>query len=114
MSSWDKSDFDYLVEDKVITAEDMNLRSKIESITRSLEQLESKRTRINYEIKKQKVSLTRKREELRRVSKRNQKKLTSHLESDELISEATQRDLVLELQRYDAKLLQESDQALNS
>lgn len=112
MSSMDKSDFDYLVEAKVITTEDLNLRSKIESITRSLEALASKRARIDYEIKKQKISLTRKREELKRVTKRNHVKLSVSLESGSLIHELSPEDCLLELQRYDAKLLQESDQAL--
>lgn len=113
MSSMDKSDFDILVEAKVISTEDLNLRSKIESITRSLEALASKKARIDYEIKKQKISLTRKREELKRVTKRNQVKLSVSLESGSLIHELPTRECLLELQRYDAKLLQESDQVLD-
>lgn len=93
---------------QTISTSEKNLRSKIDSIVRSLENLSEKKARIDFEIKRQKKSLTRKREELKRVSKSNQAKVTLTLESKginpDIISEG-----VLELNRLDSKLLQESN-----
>lgn len=45
-----------LEEAQVISTSEKNLRSKIDSIVRSLENLSEKRARIDFEIKRQKVS----------------------------------------------------------
>lgn len=113
MSQMDRSDLDVLVETGTITTEDKNLRSKIESLNRSLKSLESKKERLDYEIKKQRKSLIRKREELKRVSKRNLKKTALALESGILTSDS-ETDGTEALRRYDARLLRESSLLLDS
>lgn len=106
-----KEDLDFLREAKVITTADKNLRCKIDSILRSLENLSAKKLRIEYEIKKQKKSLLRKRQELKKVSKSNQKKLTIALESGNLIESPSEEELSF-LRRLDSILLEESSQQL--
>lgn len=76
-----ESDLDFLALEGVISTSDKNLRSKIGSLLRSIENLEAKRERLTYEINKQKKSLTRKRQELKRVSRSNQKNSSLALES---------------------------------
>lgn len=104
----EKDDLQILVENGVITKEDKNLRSKIESLNRNLENLISKRQRLDFEIKKQQKSLTRKRVELKRVSKRNQGKFSVVIENSNLDETARNADL-LNFKRIDSKLLQESN-----
>lgn len=95
----------------IITTSEKNLRSKIESINRSLENLNAKRDRIDFEIKKQKRSLVRKREELKRVSKRLKTKTSLLQESeDETSSQSLER--CLDIQKLDSILLQDSNQML--
>lgn len=64
-----KRDLQVLVEKGVISTSEQNLRSKIDSLIRSIRNLEEKRSRLNYELKKQKNSLARKRMELKKNSK---------------------------------------------
>lgn len=104
---------DRLAETKVITTADRNLRSKIDSITRSLENLTEKKARIEFEIKRQKKSLTRKREELKRVSHSNQAKLSVRLESGTLQTDLSPEQEVLYLEKLDARLLHKSHQQLD-
>lgn len=101
----------YLEKNSIITTEDKNLRSKIDSLTRSLENLSQKKARLEFEIKRQKVSLTRKREELKRVSKRNSAKLQLSLESG-ILSEVPAEKAIPWLPKLDSKLLQESSLVL--
>lgn len=101
-----------LVENQMITTQEKNLRNKIDSIVRSLENLSAKKLRLEFEIKRQKKSLTRKREELKRVSKLNQAKVKLTLESGNL-EQAKIETVLNDLRRIDAKLLQGSDQVLN-
>lgn len=105
---------DYLSESKVISREDRNLRSKVDSLLRSLENLEEKKKRLDYEIRKQRKSLFRKREELKRVSKRNRKKanLVQEVFIDSEFSLISDEELLV-LQRLDSILLQESDHLLD-
>lgn len=102
-----------LEEKSVITTSEKNLRSKIDSLIRSLENLSEKKLRIEFEIKRQKKALTRKREELKRVSKGNQSKLVLTLEESEfgpkLVPEGNS-----ELRRIDSRLLQESNRLMEN
>jgi flagellar motility protein MotE (MotC chaperone) len=103
---------DYLVEAGVITTPERNLRSKIDSILRSIENLTEKQKRITFEIKKQKTSLLKKRQELQRSTKSRSTKVKKFLESSDDSSSTVLQDYQ-ELQRLDSKALQESDQVLN-
>lgn len=101
-------DLTFLEKNSIITTEDKNLRSKIDSLTRSLENLSQKKLRLEFEIKRQKKSLIRKREELKRVSKRNTAKLKLTLETGNLIDSPTEEQFTW-LQKLDSTLLQESN-----
>lgn len=102
-----------LEQTKVITTADKNLRSKINSILRSLENLSQKKARIEFEIKRQKKSLLRKREELKKVSTSNQKKISISLESGNLIHPDLEEQDLQSLRRLDLILLQESNRLLD-
>lgn len=65
----------------LINDSEKNLRSKIDSIIRSIENLSEKKLRIEFEIKKQKQSLERKRQELKKSSKSTKLKVKAALES---------------------------------
>jgi hypothetical protein len=73
-------DLQVLVENKVISTSEQNLRSKMDSLIRSIKNLEEKRSRIDYELKKQKSSLARKRMELKKDSKHSKARLSTALE----------------------------------
>lgn len=107
-----KEDLTTLVESGVITTADKNLRCKIDSILRSLENLSAKKLRIEYEIKKQKKSLSRKRQELKKVTKSNQKKLSIALESGTL-KQLPGKDGNSFIRRLDSILLEQSSQQLD-
>lgn len=100
-----------LEENSVIATSEKNLRSKIDSICRSLENLSAKKARLEFEIRRQKKTLTRKREELKRVSKSNQAKVTLTLESQEA-NEDQKAEILRRVLRLDSRLLQESDRLL--
>lgn len=104
-------DLDFLLENGAITSSERNLRSKIDSIIRALENLSEKKMRIEFEIKRQTQSLTRKREELKRVSKRDQVKTRVFLENSFGSNQPIDQE-VLELQKIDSILLQESYRVL--
>lgn len=104
----------YLLEEaqkqKIITTSEMNLRSKIDSITRSLENLLAKEARIQFEIKRQRKSLMRKREELKKVTKRvSPKKSLNEFSID--FGDWTQENN-FQLSRIDKILLQESNSVI--
>lgn len=80
-----KQQLQILKEAGVISEPEQNLRSKVDSLVRSIENLSAKKLRIEYEIKKQKRSLARKRMELKKGSKHSKAKLESALESGLLI-----------------------------
>lgn len=108
-------EFSFLTEmesHQLISTPDKNLRSKIDSILRSLENLTEKKARIEFEIKRQKKSLARKRAELKRVSRTNSAKISVSFETGIPILDDQIPEEVLTLQRLDSKLLQESSQAL--
>lgn len=112
MEERDKQGLQSLKEAKVIQDSDMNLRTKIDSILRSIENLSSKKARIEFEIKRQKKSLYRKREELKKVSKSNRTKINLSLESGNLIHPDLEEKDLLQLQRLDSILLAESSRVL--
>lgn len=103
----------YLEEASLISAPEKNLRSKVESILRSLQNLEAKKRRIDYEIKKQKFSLEKKRKELLRNSKRLRSVKKSLSESSEPDTNNILARCLDELRRLDSIQLQESDLVLN-
>lgn len=102
-----------LEEAQVISTSEKNLRSKIDSIVRSLENLSEKRARIDFEIKRQKRSLTRKRQELKKVSSSTQMKAHLTLESTKDFPGLRLTDKRSELRVLDSKLLQESSRVLD-
>lgn len=102
-----------LEEAQVISTSEKNLRSKIDSIVRSLENLSKKRARIDFEIKRQKKSLTRKRQELKKVSSSTQVKAKLTLESTKDFPGFRLTDRRSELRVLDSKLLQESSRVLD-
>lgn len=115
MTQEEKDLLSVLENGKMIATSEINLRSKIDSIMRSLENLSAKKARIEFEIRRQKKTLTRKREELKRVSKSNQAKLSLTLENQNPVLfrfQAKERNL--ELQRLDSRLLQESNRLIET
>lgn len=105
-----QSELQPLVENKLITDPEKNLRCKMDSLLRSIENLTAKKLRLEYEIKVQKRSLARKRMELKKVSKHFKVQLEST--QDPVLQEvvAEQKDLTLETDNY---LLRESFRILN-
>lgn len=101
-----------LNEAQVINKPQKNLRSKIESLIRSIENLEAKRARIDYELKKQKRSLARKRMELKKDSKHLASKLESATGSG-VLNEHVQRQ-IQDLRNQDNSLLQKSAEILEN
>lgn len=100
-----------LNETQVITGPDMNLRSKIDSLMRSIENLTEKKLRIDFEIKKQKRSLARKRNELKKSSAHFRARLESADKIEFKNGETySRRELVEAVDNY---LFQESDRILN-
>lgn len=99
-----------LLETNLITDPEKNLRSKMDSLLRSIENLSAKKLRLEYEIKVQKRSLARKRMELKKVSKHFKATLESAQDPklQEVVS--SQRDLTLDVDNY---LLRESYRILN-
>jgi len=102
-----------LEEAGLITTSERNLRSKLDSILRSIENLQQKRERIDYEIKKQKASLSRKRQELTRSHKSTIRKKALVSESSESNSSTVLIEDFKELQRLDSITLQKSDRILD-
>lgn len=101
-----------LLESGLITGPESNLRSKMGSLLRSIENLTQKKLRIEYQIKVQKRSLARKREELKKASKHFKVTLESASSPEALYLKAnSSSDLKLELDEY---LLQESFRILDS
>lgn len=96
----------------VISTPEKNLRTKLESILRSLQSLQSKKQRIEFEIKKQQQSLVRKRQELRRSSSTRSKRLRAVSEAQTQNSEFFEQ-MSKALQVLDSRLLQESAQELD-
>lgn len=100
------------VQKKQIQTPEKNLKSKIDSLLRSLQNLSEKRARIEFEIKKQSKSLLRKREELKRVSTSTRAKLKVSLESSDAIQPEYSQD-ILAFQREVSQLLEESARVLD-
>lgn len=101
-------DVDSLNEGTTIQNSTQNLKSKMESLIRSIENLSEKKIRLEFEIKRQKRSLARKREELKRVNSSSQAKVKIALESG---SQAESEEIKKE-RREIQKLLQESARIL--
>lgn len=108
-----KTELLYLESQGQISTADKNLRSKIDSILRSLENLSNKKLRLEFEIKKQKKSLYRKRQELKRVTRSNQKKVSLTLESGDLPDDLFDETDLRDLRRLDSILLEESSRQLD-
>lgn len=95
-----------------ISSSEANLRSKIQSLLNSLENLSQKKIRIDFEIRRQKKALARKREELKRSSKTLTAKGSIHLEASELAEVLCGTDRPLTLQYVDQTLLRMSANVL--
>lgn len=113
MNDLSKTSLDYLEACGVISTADKNLRTKVDSLLRSLENLQAKKDRLDYEIKKQKRALVRKRQELKRVSQSSSRKVGPVLESAEAEESTTLLIEITGLKRLDSRLLQESSQVLD-
>lgn len=98
---------------KLINTPEKNLRLKVESLVRNLEQLESKKSRLDYEIRKQRKSLVRKREELKRASKQMRTRDSAVFERHSVLDEVLIDQAFEEIKRWDSLLLQKSDQLLD-
>lgn len=108
LDEFDLLELSNLTEAGVVNDADKNLRSKIDSILRSIENLTAKKLRLEFEIKKQKKSLIRKREELKKQTSSTRKKITLKLESGAPVEEIPSNEEIQKLRRIDSKLLQES------
>lgn len=108
-----KSNLEILEEAGLISTPEKNLRSKIDSILRSLENLSQKKLRIEFEIKKQRKSLERKRLELKRSHKSQTFKAKIALESSDSNLEQFLIKSLQEQLRLDSIALQETDLVLN-
>lgn len=108
-----KSDLEILEEAGIISTPEKNLRSKIDSILRSLENLSQKKMRIEFEIKKQRKSLERKRLELKRSHKSQNFKAKFVLENSNSNLDQTLIISIREQQRLDSIVLQKTDLVLN-
>lgn len=91
-----EEDLVFLERTKIISSSEKNLRSKIDSIIRSIENLTEKKLRIEFEIKKQKLSLERKRLELKKSHKTTKVKVKAALESGsiQVTSEGTDPNMI--------------------
>lgn len=73
-----------LSEAKIPQNQVQNLKSKMDSLIRSIENLSEKKIRLEFEIRRQKKSLARKREELKRLSRNSKAKISLSLEAQTL------------------------------
>lgn len=105
----DEEDLQFLVENGVIKSEEANLRSKIESIIRTLENLSQKKLRVEFEIQQQKRALARKRTELKKSKKSSQTKVKLALENKDISHSQGKED---PLRNLDDNLLQRSSHLL--
>lgn len=90
-----------------------NLSSKVDSILRSIENLTSKKIRIEYEIKKQKKSLLRKKEELKKVQKSNNRRLKISLEATDPVQASKTEEEFKLFQKEVSQLLEKSARILD-
>lgn len=99
-----------LAEGKIPQSPEAQLRSKIQSILRSIENLSQKKMRIEFEIKRQKKSLERKRLELKKSKASSTSKLTLSIENQhyQFPSGIVQKDI----ENLDSYLLSESSRIL--
>lgn len=109
-----KSQLIHLEEATVITTPERNLRSKIDSLTRAIENMSEKKIRLDFEIKKQKKALIRKRNELKKVQSSLSAKSSLVIENEIIFDDFPPAEDYLVLRRIDSKLLQESDRVLNN
>lgn len=97
------------VEDNVLREEQKNLRRKIDSIIRTIENLSAKKLSLETEIRVQKKVLARKRLELKKQSRNLNARIKLQLESDSM--DSLLKDLQ-KVQNEDQKLLRESSRLL--
>lgn len=86
-----------------------NLKSKIESLTSTLELLAKKKARLDFEIRKQAKALYGKRQELKKLTKSSTVKASLVVENQEVLSSNEQKP---DDERRTQNLLQESDRVL--
>jgi t-SNARE complex subunit (syntaxin) len=89
---------------------ELQLKSKIASIMRSIENLSQKKGRIEYELKRQKQSLERKRLELKKTKSVSTSKFALSLEQ---YSDFPVEEIERIIKAYDQRLLAESARILD-
>lgn len=108
-SSSDLTLEDSKIEDNVLREEQKNLRRKIDSIIRTIENLSAKKLSLETEIRVQKKVLARKRLELKKQTRNLNARIKLQLESDSM--DSLLKDLQ-KVQNEDQKLLRESSRLL--
>lgn len=106
----DYPNFEILIESGIIQDSERNLRSKIDSIISSIENLSRKQARIKFELERQRTSLTHKRNELKRHRKVYKARVSAAI-LDSKMTESLQREVDI-LETSDRTVLLESDQVL--
>lgn len=99
-----------ILEASGLPEEGQNLRRKIDSIIRTIENLQAKKVNLEFEIKTQKRVLNRKRLELKRVHKSQTSKLKVTLEEEFLDLTCGEDPAIVE--KIDQALLRESAKIL--
>lgn len=106
---YEKDELQVILENSTLPADAQNLRRKMDSIMRTIENLSAKKLNIELEIKTQKKVLAKKRLELKKRTKSNQVKLSAAIESGP-IAELPEEYRII--QKMDQELLRESSRVL--
>lgn len=106
----EQNELDLILEESSLKEDSKNLRRKIDSICRTIENLSAKKLNIEAEIRTQKKVLVRKRNELKKRSKSNQTGINIRLESSEISSPVPEE--IKKIQQLDQRLLRESSRLL--
>lgn len=106
----EQNELDLILEESSLKEDSKNLRRKIDSICRTIENLSAKKLNIEAEIRTQKKVLVRKRNELKKRSKSNQTGIKIRLESSEISSPVPEE--IKKIQQLDQRLLRESSRLL--
>lgn len=106
----EQNELDLILEESSLKEDSKNLRRKIDSICRTIENLSAKKLNIEAEIRTQKKVLVRKRNELKKRSKSNQTRINFRLESSEISSPVPEE--IKKIQQLDQRLLRESSRLL--
>lgn len=108
MKQLSESSVSFIEENTILPEDGKNLRRKIDSICRTIENLSAKKLNLEVEIKVQKRVLKKKREELKKRSKSNSTRLKAALESVP-IEEKAQASELQKIVQIDQTLLRVSN-----